>query len=375
MDDFEIIDFGDEFVDDNNLVDKIDSVSEEEDADNDIELEDEEDSVAINSDLVDDDNIDELELTDEEKEAIKNKKKKAEVKEETEESDDDSDESEETDEVDPLKVFALELKQKNLIDIPEDWDGDEDALFEAYNKTTEDKAVQLVKEKYQVDNPKVDAVLNYIANGGNIDNYINLQSELSWVEADINDEDTASALVKTYLISVKNLDEEEATELVEGYVEKNKLFPQAQKIQSELKQLKETKEQQLVEAQEEYARREREYFMETTNKIKSIIVTGKSGGTVIAKNKKADFENFIFTPSPIKNEKGEVVGQMSGFKKTLNEYLNNPDKFVELAYKLYEGLSDTSSKVEAESKAKSNLAAALRKRVDKPPVSKIEFLN
>lgn len=375
MDDFEIIDFGDEFVDDNNLVDKIDSVSEEEDADNDIELEDEEDSVAINSDLVDDDNIDELELTDEEKEAIKNKKKKAEVKEETEESDDDSDESEETDEVDPLKVFALELKQKNLIDIPEDWDGDEDALFEAYNKTTEDKAVQLVKEKYQVDNPKVDAVLNYIANGGNIDNYINLQSELSWVEADINDEDTASALVKTYLISVKNLDEEEATELVEGYVEKNKLFPQAQKIQSELKQLKETKEQQLVEAQEEYARREREYFMETTNKIKSIIVTGKSGSTVIAKNKKADFENFIFTPSPIKNEKGEVVGQMSGFKKTLNEYLNNPDKFVELAYKLYEGLSDTSSKVEAESKAKSNLAAALRKRVDKPPVSKIEFLN
>jgi len=238
MDDFEIIDFGDEFVDNNNLVDKIDSVSEEEDTDNDIELEDEEDSVAINSDLVDDDNIDELELTDEEKEAIKNKKKKAEVKEETEESDDDSDESEETDEVDPLKVFALELKQKNLIDIPEDWDGDEEALFEAYNKTTEDKAIQLVKEKYQVDNPKVDAVLNYIANGGNIDNYINLQSELSWVEADINDEDTASALVKTYLISVKNLDEEEATELVEGYVEKNKLFPQAQKIQSELKQLK-----------------------------------------------------------------------------------------------------------------------------------------
>jgi Holliday junction resolvasome RuvABC endonuclease subunit len=376
MNDFEIIDFGDEFVEDNNLVDKIDSVSEEEDSDDDIELEDEEDSIGINSDLVDDDNIDELELTDEEKEAIKDKKKKAEVKENSdEESDEESDDSEESDELDPLKVFALELKQKNLIDIPEDWDGDEEALFEAYNKTTEDKAIQLVKEKYQVDNPKVDAVLNYIANGGNIDNYINLQSELSWVEADINDEDTASALVKTYLISVKNLDEEEATELVEGYVEKNKLFPQAEKIQTELKKLKETKEQQLIEAQEDYARREREYFMDTTNKIKSIIVTGKSGGTVIAKNKKADFENFIFTPSPIKNEKGEVVGQMSGFKKTLNEYLNNPDKFVELAYKLYEGLSDTSSKVEAESKAKSNLAAALRKRVDKPPVSKIEFLN
>jgi hypothetical protein len=158
MNDFEIIDFGDEFVEDNNLVDKIDSVSEEEDSDDDIELEDEEDSIGINSDLVDDDNIDELELTDEEKEAIKDKKKKAEVKENSdEESDEESDDSEESDELDPLKVFALELKQKNLIDIPEDWDGDEEALFEAYNKTTEDKAIQLVKEKYQVDNPKVDA--------------------------------------------------------------------------------------------------------------------------------------------------------------------------------------------------------------------------
>lgn len=369
---FEIITFSDEFVEDSNLMNKIDTVNEEFEEE-DVELEDEDDSIAINSDLVDEENIDDLELTDEEKEAIKKRKSKEVSSNDPEEEEEETNDDE--DAIDPLKAFALELKEKNLIDLPEDWDGDEDKLFEAYSKTTEDRAIQLVKEKYQVDNPKVDGVLNYLANGGNIDEYINLQSGLSWVDADINDEDNASALVKTYLISVKNLDEEEASELVEGYVEKNKLFTQAEKIQTELKRLKESREEELIQAQTEYARREREYFLETTNKIKATIISGKSGNTVIAKNKKADFENFIFTPTPIKNEKGEVVGQMSGFKKTLNEYLNNPDKFVELAYKLYEGLSDESVKVEAESKAKSKLAMALKNKANKTPSNKIEFLN
>lgn len=122
---------------------------------------------------------------------------------------------------------------------------------------------------------------------------------------------------------------------------------------------------------------QREQYFNTVSKIKEVIQKGKSNNVVIAKSEKSNFEDFIFTPMDIKNEKGQVMGTATGFKKVLNEYLNDPEKMVALAYKLYEGLSDKSDKIESESKAKSRLAESIKKASGKtkPEKIKLEFIN
>ena len=373
--DFEIIEFNEDLLNDNNLSDKIESINETEQTEEEEEDEDN-DSSLVNADLVDEDNIDDLDLNDEEKEAILNKKKESSSsqKEEEEES---SENEEENSEVDPLKIFASELQEKNLLNLPEDWDGSEEALFEAYEATLDERALNLIKSSYKINDPRVDGVLNFLKNGGNIDDYVNLHAETNWVDVDIEDEDNATALVKTYLTSVKNLEEEEAESLLDGYKEKGKLFSQASKIQADLKVFREKQEDDLIKSQQEYARIQREEYIKSVNKIRETIQSGKSNNVVIAKNQKSNFEDFIFSPQEIRNARGEVVGRATGFKQKLNEYLSDPEKMVALAYKIFEGLSDKSDKVEVASKEKSKLAESLRRASGKtkPNTIKLEFIN
>lgn len=372
--DFEIIEFNEDLLEDNNLSDKIEVINESEE-DSDDEDQEDDDASLVNTELVDEENIDDLDLTEEEKEAILNKKKQISSKDKEESEEEENDE--EGEDVEPLKIFASELQEKNLLNLPEDWDGSEEALFEAYEATLEERALNLVKSAYKVDDPRVDGVLNFLKNGGNIEDYVNLHAETNWVDVDIEDEDNATALVKTYLTSVKNLEEEEAEALLEGYKEKGKLFNQASKIQADLKVFREKQEEDLIKSQQEYARIQREEYIKSVNKIRETIQKGKSENVIIAKNQKSNFEDFIFSPQEIKNNKGQVVGKATAFKQKLNEYLSDPEKMVALAYKLFEGFSDKSEKVDIISKEKSKLAESLRRSSGKTKQEKIklEFIN
>jgi hypothetical protein len=370
--DFEILEFNENFISDDNLTDKIDILNQSEDSE-----EEDDEKELINSDLIDDENLEDLDLSEEEKEIILKKKEKESKQTEEENSSEEDSEDESDEEVSPLKIFASELAEKNLLNLPEDWDGNEEALFEAYEQTLEEKANQIVKQAYKVDNPKVDGVLKFLKNGGNIDDYVATYEQSNWVDVNIEDEDNAIALVTTYLKNVKSLDDEEANALVQGYNDKGKLFTRAEEIQTELKAFREKEQQKLIDSQEEYMKQQRDQYFKTVSKIKEVIQVGKTNNVVIAKNEKNNFEDFIFTPLEIKNEKGEILGTATGFKKVLNEYLSDPEKMVALAYKLYEGLTDKSEKIETESKIKSKLADALKSKSGKVKTEKIklEFIN
>jgi hypothetical protein len=122
---------------------------------------------------------------------------------------------------------------------------------------------------------------------------------------------------------------------------------------------------------------QREQYVKTVGKIREVIQKGRSNNVVIAKNEKNNLEDFIFSSLEVKNEKGEVIGNSTGFKKILNEYLSDPEKMVALAYKLYEGFSDKSDKVEIASREKSKLAEILKRNAGKVKTEKIklEFIN
>jgi type II secretory pathway component HofQ len=163
--DFEILEFNDNFIGEDTLTDKIDALNQSEET----EEEEDEDKELINSELVDEDNLEDLDLTEEEKEIILKKKEKEAAKSGEENTSEESEEEEgEEEEANPLKIFASELAEKNLLNLPEDWNGDEEALFEAYEQTLEDRASQIVKQAYKIDNPKVDGLLKYLKNGGDV---------------------------------------------------------------------------------------------------------------------------------------------------------------------------------------------------------------
>ena len=357
----EILDFGSDLIKDESLVNKIDAINEDE----------QEVETIVNEDLIEDELQNELDLSEEEIENLKKNKSKSKVEieknlDEDEESDIQKDkEDESSEEENPLKIFALELKERNLVELEDDWDGDEEALFEAYAKTADKRALETIKSSYQIEDPRVDGFLKYLKSGGDINNYITLEKEFSWVNVDIENEDNAKLLVTNYLKQLKKLDDEEASEIVEGYLEKGKLSSQALKIQNDLINLKAKQEEDLIKAQESFEKEQRALFIEQTNKIKSTIQTGKAGNTVIPRSKKIEIENFMFAPVDIKNSKGEIIGKATGLKKVLNDYFNDPEKLVELAYKLYEGFSDSSVKTEAESKAKTKLAEVLKAKAKK----------
>jgi deoxyribodipyrimidine photolyase len=161
------------------------------------------------------------------------------------------------------------------------------------------------------------------------------------------------------------------------YKEKGKILNQARKIQADLKVFREKQEEELIKSQQEYARIQREEYTKSVNKIRETIQKGKSENIVIAKNQKSNLEDFIFSPQEIKNDKGEVVGRVTKFKQVLNNYLSDPEKMVALAYKLYEGLSDKSDKIERASKEKSKLAESLKRASGKTKSDtiKLEFIN
>ena len=372
-DDFEILDFGED------IIESIDTITPDPEKNEDLENSDN----ILNEDLITEKNKDDLELTPEELEAYNKKLAEKETDEDSNNEDssniesgkedpeliEDSENIDDLEDSDALVIFAKELKERNILDIEDDWNGDEEALYDAYIKTAEVKAEQLAKERYQLDNPKVDAVLQYLKHGGNIDKYIQQEQNFNWINLDVEQEDSAKLLVKTYLQDLKQLDESDVNKMIESYIEDGVLSSKASKIQSALQEQQEAQIAQMVEAQEKYHNEQRELFKQQTTKIKGLIDTGKAGNFVINKNKKKDLENYIFTPVDIKNENNEVVGRTTEFKQVLGEYVNDPEKLVQLAYLLFEGLENPTLQKQAEKKVRNKLSKALKSKVKKQTIT------
>lgn len=254
------------------------------------------------------------ELTDEQLEALRNPKSDKEEVEETE-----SIESEE----EPAKV-KKNKKEKDIEPEPEleEQDLEEDgntavtSFFEAISEKMgweideEDEVPQTPEElvEYfqsvieensvpQYASEEVEALDNFVKNGGNLRDYFEVQGDLDLEELSIEDDEVNQKLVLKEFLKEKGYSTKQIEKKLTKYEDAGLLEDEAEDALEALREIKEQKKQQLLKDQEKQAieaqKRQQEYFQSVVNEIKGM---DNVRGIKIPEKDKKVLLDYIFKP-------------------------------------------------------------------------------
>lgn len=254
------------------------------------------------------------ELTDEQLEALRNPKSDKEAVEETE-----SIESEE----EPAKV-KKNKKEKDIEPEPEleEQDLEEDgntavtSFFEAISEKMgweideEDEVPQTPEElvEYfqsvieensvpQYASEEVEALDNFVKNGGNLRDYFEVQGDLDLEELSIEDDEVNQKLVLKEFLKEKGYSTKQIEKKLTKYEDAGLLEDEAEDALEALREIKEQKKQQLLKDQEKQAieaqKRQQEYFQSVVNEIKGM---DNVRGIKIPEKDKKVLLDYIFKP-------------------------------------------------------------------------------
>ena len=275
----------------------------------------------------DDDNIDIIdsaaeELTDEELEALRNPKKKDDKKDDIDETVKDDDvESEpkkknkktETDldadtqkeddnndnepdyesEDNAVSTFFSVMAEKFGWDIEEDEDipTTPEELVEYFQQVVEENSVPRYASE------EVEALDNFVKNGGNLRDYFEIEGELDLENIDIEEDENNQKLVVKEFLKEKGFSTKQIEKKLSKYEDAGLLEDEATDALEALKEIKEQKKQQLLQDQEKASKqakqRQQEYFNTVVNEIKGM--DNIRGIKIPEKDKKILLE-YIFKP-------------------------------------------------------------------------------
>lgn len=256
------------------------------------------------------------ELTDEELELIRNPKK-------DKEDDDSTKEDEETTPPVKKKTVKKEVETDNdsVEDKEEDtdtedddntvsaffgvmaekmgWDLDEDDDIPSTPEELVDYFQSVIEENSvpQYASEEVEALDNFVKNGGNLRDYFEIDGELDLEEINIEDDETNQKLVVKEFLKEKGFNTKQIEKKLSKYEDAGLLEDEAQDALEALKEIREQKKQQLLREQENHARaaykRQQDYFNSVVNEIKGM--DDIRGIKIPEKDKRALLE-YIFKP-------------------------------------------------------------------------------
>ena len=260
------------------------------------------------------------ELTDEELEALRNPKKdkeddnsiKEDEKEDTPakkktgknkeiEEDDNSaredkgsTETEETDDdTNAVSAFFGVMAEKM------GWELDEEDEVPSTPEELVDYFQSVIEENSvpQYASEEVEALDNFVKNGGNLRDYFEIDGELDLEEISIEDDEVNQKLVVKEFLKEKGFNAKQIEKKLSKYEDAGLLEDEAEDALEALKEIKEQKKQQLLKDQENQAKtaakRQQEYFNSVVNEIKGM--DDIRGIKIPEKDKKALLE-YIFKP-------------------------------------------------------------------------------
>ena len=260
------------------------------------------------------------ELTDEELEALRNPKKdkeddnsaKEDEKEDTPakkktgkdkevEKDDNSTgedegstETEETDDdTNAVSAFFGVMAEKM------GWELDEEDEVPSTPEELVDYFQSVIEENSvpQYASEEVEALDNFVKNGGNLRDYFEIDGELDLEEISIEDDEVNQKLVVKEFLKEKGFNAKQIEKKLSKYEDAGLLEDEAEDALEALKEIKEQKKQQLLKDQENQAKaaakRQQEYFNSVVNEIKGM--DDIRGIKIPEKDKKALLE-YIFKP-------------------------------------------------------------------------------
>ena len=229
----------------------------------------------------------------EEDKEVKSKPKTT-TKEETEEPEVEEEEPEEsTDETTIVTGFFDSLSEKLGWDDIEDDDKPKtvEDLIDYFNDVIEENSVP------QYASEEVEQLDKFVKNGGNLRDYFSIDSEIDLDDIDLEDESNQKLVLKEFL-KEKGFNTKQIEKKLTKYEEAGILEDESQDAAEALKDIRESKKQQLLKDQENSAKlaaqRQQEYFDTVVNEIKGM---DNIRGVKIPEKDKQTLLEYIFKPT------------------------------------------------------------------------------
>lgn len=178
------------------------------------------------------------------------------------------------------------------------WEIDEEDEVPSTPEELVDYFQQVIEENSvpQYASEEVEALDNFVKNGGNLRDYFQIDGEIDLEEVDLEDENNQRLVVKEFL-KEKGFNTKQIEKKISKYQDAGLLEDEAEDAIESLKEIRENKKQQLLKDQEnqakQLAKRQQDYFNSVVNEIKGM--QDIRGIKIPEKDKKALLE-YIFKP-------------------------------------------------------------------------------
>ena len=247
------------------------------------------------------------------------------IEEETEEEEEIEDNNEEN----VVTNFFDAMAEKLNWEFEEDEDKPKsvDELINYFQNVIEENS------KPEYSSEEVEALDNFVKQGGDLKKYLTIDAELDLDDIDIEDE-TNQKLVVKQLLKEKGFSTKKIDKLVSRYEEAGLLEDEAQDALEDLKEIKEERKKQLLEDQKkayrEQLQRQQQFYDNVVSEIKGL--KNIRGITVPEKDKKV-LMDYILKPDTDGKTKYQKDYAKGGVKNLIESayFTMNADKLIEAA--------------------------------------------
>lgn len=281
-------------------------------------------------------------------------KKEGKIKTTSEEQDPDKDDDDNDDVVDPKQDEPYEdvNELKNQINLDDnetemvtnffdaiaeklEW---ADVTDEEKPKSVEDLINYFSKvieedSKPQYASEEVEALDNYVKQGGDLAKYLQIDAELDLDEIDLDDETNQKLIIKSFLRE-KGFNEKQIDKKISKYIDAGLLEDEAQDAIEDLKEIKEQKKEQLLAEQkiayEQYRQRQQDFCDNVVTEIKNL---KNIRGIAIPEKDKKVLMDYILKPDSDGKTKYQKDYAKGGVKNLIESayFTMNADKLINAA--------------------------------------------
>lgn len=269
--------------------------------------------------------IEEEDIEDKSKRKPGRPRKEETIEEETEEEEEIEDNNEENVVTNFFDAMAEKLNWE--FEEGEDKPKNVDELINYFQNVIEENS------KPEYSSEEVEALDNFVKQGGDLKKYLTIDAELDLDDIDIEDE-TNQKLVVKQLLKEKGFSTKKIDKLVSRYEEAGLLEDEAQDALEDLKEIKEERKKQLLEDQKkayrEQLQRQQQFYDNVVSEIKGL--KNIRGITVPEKDKKV-LMDYILKPDTDGKTKYQKDYAKGGVKNLIESayFTMNADKLIEAA--------------------------------------------
>ncbi len=255
---------------------------------------------------------------------------------------------EEEEEEDSYAPFISQLVDEGVLFIDEskEYEDSEKGIKDIINDTVAHKVIEYVNNLPE----EARGVLEFIQNGGTLEDYLKVGQGVDYQQIDMDDEDNHKYLLEDYL-KMQGLDEDEIRDKIETYEDAGILEKEAKLAQKKLIKHQEEEKVQLVENQKKQAEAERLAAIEEDKKFQSwILNTEDLGGFKVSKAEREQFLAYLTKPT----KAGKTQYQLD----------DTPEERLKMAFFKFKKFDFTDVERKATTKATLNLKKNLDKATD-----------